>query len=38
MNEASMHIDVKFHFIQECLQDGNMDIKHARMRSRSQIY
>jgi hypothetical protein len=28
--DQSKHIDVRFHFIQECIGDGKMDIEHVR--------
>jgi hypothetical protein len=29
-HECSKHIDVRFHFIRECVGDGKMDIEHIR--------
>jgi hypothetical protein len=29
-HECSKHIDVRFHFIQECVGDGKLDIEHVR--------
>ena len=29
-HDRSKHIDVRFHFIRECVGDGKMDIKHVR--------
>ena len=29
-HDQSKHIDVRFHFIRECVGDGKMDIKHVR--------
>jgi len=29
-HDRSKHIDVRFHFIRECVGDGKMDIEHVR--------
>ena len=29
-HERSKHIDVRFHFIRECVRDGKLDIEHIR--------
>ena len=29
-HECSKHIDVRFHFIRECVGDGKLDIEHVR--------
>jgi len=29
-HDRSKHIDVRFHFIRECVADGRMDIEHVR--------
>ena len=29
-HERSKHIDVRFHFIRECVGDGKLDIEHVR--------
>jgi hypothetical protein len=29
-HERSKHIDIRFHFIRECVGDGRMDLEHVR--------
>jgi hypothetical protein len=29
-HDRSKHIDVRFHFIRECVEDGKLDIEHVR--------